>query len=287
MIEKTVKTIVQAKGVQLEKEVRLKGLRGGNSLAIKVGTSSEPPNVLTANFMLSLKKKLNCSEAKLLTIARSLKTTGVKLEPKIHEELLRMSHSLDHFYIVEKIEFPKTYTVNKKRVETRVMGDLVYMKDVPGFVEHVLAEQGLDKENDDILVRVGLDGGQGFFKVIVSIFKANYDPEITFSIEEEPGSRLSGANRLQVLAIAEDIQEHYENLRIIVNKLQLNNIDKVTACDLKLINVLIGISSHSGKFACPYCEGDMFFQLANLRTFGDLSTWYKIYQVATNDMKRM
>ena len=83
------------------------------------------------------------------------------MEPKIREELLRMSHSLDHFYIVEKIEFTKTDTVNKKRVETRVMGDLVYMKDVPGFVEHVLAEHGLDKENDDILVRVGLDGGQG------------------------------------------------------------------------------------------------------------------------------
>ena len=236
--------------------------------------------------MLSLKKKLNCSEAKLLTIARSLKTTGVKLEPKICEELLRMSHSLDHFYIVEKIEFTKTDTVNKKRVETRVMGDLVYMKDVPGFVEHVLAERGLDKENDDILVRVGLDGGQGFFKVIVSIFKANYDPEITFSIEEEPGSRLSGANRLQVLAIAEDIQEHYENLRIIVNKLQLNNIDKVTACDLKLINVLIGISSHSGKFACPYCEGDMSFQLATLRTFGNLSTWYEKYRVAAKNRKK-
>ena len=88
VIGESLKTIVQSKKVKSEQEFRLKGLRGGNSLAIKVGTSSEPPNVLTANFMLSLKKKLNCSEAKLLTIARSLKTTGVKLEPKICEELL-------------------------------------------------------------------------------------------------------------------------------------------------------------------------------------------------------
>ena len=65
------------------------------------------------------------------------------------------------------------------------------MKDVPGFVEHVIAERGLDKENDKILVRVGLDDGQGSFKVVVSIFKADYDPEITFAIEEGPGSRLS------------------------------------------------------------------------------------------------
>ena len=85
MIGESLKTIAQSKRVESEQEFRLKGLRGGNSLAIKVGTSSEPPNVLTANFMLSLKKKLNCSEAKLLTIVRSLKTTGVKLEPKICE----------------------------------------------------------------------------------------------------------------------------------------------------------------------------------------------------------
>ena len=62
------------------------------------------------------------------------------------------------------------------------MRHLVYIKYVPGFVEHVLVEHGLDKENDDILVRVGLDGEQEFFKVIVSIFKANYDTEITYTL---------------------------------------------------------------------------------------------------------
>ena len=199
-----------------------------------VGKPTEKPILLTPAFMGSLKKKLNCSEANLLTLAQSFRKEGVKFEPNICEELLKMSHSLDHFYSVEKIEVTKTEKVKKKVVESKVMRDLVFLKDPVGFIEHVITTRGLNR--DKVLVRVGLDGGQGSFKVVASVFETDYDPEITFSPKEGPSSRLTGANRLLVMAIAEDIQELHDNLRIVVDKLQLDKVKCCLACDLKLIN---------------------------------------------------
>ena len=56
--------------------------------------------------------------------------------------------------------------------------------------DHIIDERGLDRTK--VLIRVGPDGGQGSFKVIVSIFETDYDPDITFSEKEGPGNRLFG-----------------------------------------------------------------------------------------------
>ena len=42
-----------------------------------------------------------------------------------------------------------------------------------------------------------------------------------------------------------------------------------------LINCLLGLSSHSGKHACPYCEGEMTLTLGVLRTFRSLQFWHQ------------
>ena len=52
--------------------------------------------------------------------------------------------------------------------------------------------------------------------------------------------------------------------------LKLNDLKYCIASDLKLINALLGISSHSGKFACPYCTGEMKLDCGEFRTFGSL-----------------
>ena len=74
------------------------------------------------------------------------------------------------------------------------------------------------------MVRIGLDGGQGTFKVVVSIFETDYDPEVTISKSEGLGTGLSGSNQLLVMALAENMQELYSNLRIVVEKLKLKSI---------------------------------------------------------------
>ena len=109
---------------------------------------------------------------------------------------------------LETLQFKEKKAKSSK--VTKVKLDLVYVKDPANFIKHVITEMGLEKEK--VMVRVGLDEGQGSFKVVVLIFETDYDPEITISAKEGLGSQLTGANRLLVMALAEDYQEMYENL---------------------------------------------------------------------------
>ena len=90
------------------------------------------------------------------------------------------------------------------------MIDLVYVTNLQEYINFVIEKRALDK--DEMVERIGIDRRQGTFKVVCSIFEGNYDPEVTITSKEGPSNRLSGANRLPVLAIAENLQEWYENL---------------------------------------------------------------------------
>ena len=270
IVSECVKNLASTSGAQygggVGNEMKLNGMRGGNKLSVTVGKAKESskPTAITTGFMASLQKKLNCSEKKLLMVAKEFRQVGVTFEPHIREELQILSHSLDEFYKVEKLEFVGR-DENKEVVPVQL--DLVYVEDLESFVTHVTGERELDAEQ--VIIRVGLDGGQGSFKVVASIFELNaYDKEIE-------GAKLTGSNKLLVFAMAEELEENYDNVRIVVEKLRLNEIGCCYAADLKLINCMLGISSHGGKHACPYCESDMSLTLGTLRTFRNLNDWHQ------------
>ena len=80
IISESLKNIVPEKGSEPGGKMRLKGLRGGNSLTVTVGKPSEKPvsHILTREFIQKLQKKLNCSERKLLIMCREFRIKGVK-----------------------------------------------------------------------------------------------------------------------------------------------------------------------------------------------------------------
>ena len=88
------------------------------------------------------------------------------------------------------------------KLET-VKRDLVFVKEPAKFIEHIISERGLNEEK--MTVRFGLDDGQGTFKVVVSIFETDYDPEETYEIKKRPETQLIGSKHLLVMALAEDI----------------------------------------------------------------------------------
>jgi hypothetical protein len=61
----------------------------------------------------------------------------------------------------------------------------------------------------------------------------------------------------------------------------------VVASDLKLLNVLVGLSGHGGKFACLYCEGEMELHSGILRTFGSIHRHNEAYVAAGCPTARM
>ena len=76
-------------------------------------------------------------------------------------------------------------------------------------------------------------------------------------------------------------------MKVIVEKLKLNDLDCCIASDLKLINALLGISSHSGKFSCPYCTGDMSLESGELRTYESLAKHHDDFVAKGSKMKDM
>ena len=107
-------------------------------------------------------------------------------------------------------------------------------------------------------------------KVILNVFDP-LDDDLT------NGFLNSGVQRCQVLAIAEEVPESNYNLRLILEKLNLENVSYYLAFDLKCANAVFGLSSHSGKHSCLWCEGPSSLEKGIIRTLGSLDYWYSQY----------
>ena len=115
-------------------------------------------------------------------------------------------------------------------------------------------------------------------KVIVNVFEENENTTSDLYLN-------SSVQRCQILAIVEDVQESNFNLRMILEKLTLQNVKCSAAFDLKCANAVFGILSHAGKKACIWCEGDSSEVCGKLRTLGNLDYWYQRYNVENNSRK--
>ena len=83
---------------------------------------------------------------------------------------------------------------------------------------------------------------------------------------------------IQILAIVEDIPESNWNLGLILSKLKLEEVNYYKNFDLKCANSVLGLSTHSGKYACLYCTGLCSLISEDCRTFGSLDYWAQKYK---------
>ena len=124
-------------------------------------------------------------------------------------------------------------------------------------------------------------------KFILNVFDRNQDSEITFPKVEKKGNLCSGVNRSIVLAYCEDLEENYSNCRTIMELLRVDELDSVIAADYKLLNILLGLSGHGGKFACIYCEAPKGLEVGIIRTFSGITEQAQAYKGAGANQKNM
>ena len=113
-------------------------------------------------------------------------------------------------------------------------------------------------------VRISMDGGGGYLTVIANVF----DPETPHSSIDKYID--TGVQRCQLICIVEDVRETNYNLALLLKRLQLDDVNYSLACDLKCANAVFGNSSHAGKFACLWCEGECSLERGEPRTIGSL-----------------
>ena len=146
---------------------------------------------------------------------------------------------------VQNTDFEVIKKVGNKSIIENVKKDIILVKDLTELISHICNKREMIME--DMCVQIG---GQASPKVVMNIF----DPDNPDQVSSD-GQKFTGVNKMIVLALVRDIPETYENVKLIFKKANLNDIKFKLACNLKILNVILGLSSHGGKHSCMYCDG--------------------------------
>lgn len=151
----------------------------------------------------------------------------------------------------------------------------------PRPVVYADAEEILDavienrKLQGNVIVKALADGGQGFFKISLTILPETYSP-IDDSEHNQPDSdescelthkrklysqggsvskkgKLTSVNRLILLCVVPQIKESYDNVKLLFDLTKINNIPFKFVSDFKLLLVVNGQQTASAMYPCPYC----------------------------------
>ena len=219
------------------------------------------PHLFTASDLLNIQAEQNSSNTQSLKLAKSLRSVLGRsaIEPGFKGKLEEASRKAEDFYSYSILSFEISEKIG---YEDRV---LTHCNDIEALVNYVVKVRNYDPFNH--IVRIGLDGGGGMFKVVMNIINTT-DPRPTGFFQD------TGVRKTIILAAVEKIKETHQNIHLILSK--LNNVDRVKffiCSDIKLINIISGIQSCSAKHPCPYCEtGNLVESNENIehRTIGSV-----------------
>ena len=136
----------------------------------------------------------------------------------------------------------------------------VYCNDVEELVALVL--QHRNQVPNDVDIKLGVDGGQGYLKVTLSI---TLKPEMKTHTVPEKKSRNgegyssqdfkdSSVQNTLILAILPSMNESFVNLKMILDKLKINSLDYTVSEDLKVLLQMVGKQTAASKHPCPFCK---------------------------------
>lgn len=137
------------------------------------------------------------------------------------------------------------------------------------------------------IVKIMADGGQGFFKVCMSIIpdnnlneEADVDTLDSEGLDESKKKRTTYAEggtvgkeasvtsvyKLIMVCIVPEIKEEYDNIKFLLDLVKINDLAFKFISDFKLLLIVNGQQTATAMFPCPYC----FISLNDLKNKSDL-----------------
>ena len=161
--------------------------------------------------------------------------------------------------------------------------------DVRLLLEHLIDRRELDP--DRVQVQIGLDGGQGILKVCMLVYEAVSDENGDSArkrLKHSDGvggrqAKLTSVKRLLVIAAAPGVEETWENLKCLLEKLDISTLHPscLLSVDIKVQLILCGKQSAASTHPCPYCECQPQFTCDCRRnTLGSLTRHYEEFIAA-------
>ena len=209
--------------------------------------------------------RLKMSQNQVIEMTRILKEdVAVKFEEYYTTKLSKKSHTLDDFFEAREVQlFSKgAHESEDDNGSTELALEKttgIFCHNLPGLINHVVRERNIKEP----FYKIGCDGGQGSLKLTLSILEKAQDAN---AAGDTKGAKIlrgkaadkykfTGVKRLFIIGLIPFGYENYENMRIILDQLELDKIDFNLSTDFKLINILCGMQNHKATHPCPYCLG--------------------------------
>ena len=237
--------------------------------------------LFSASDLCGIGQDLQLSGKKMKTLVSDIRlATGSRksVENKVIHVFQERRHQFDEFFKVTSL----VYRVknNETKVDENVERYSVLCNDVSGFIDLILEKR--DREwGENILLRIGLDGGGGFFKIMLSVFDKD-DPYPNVNTALSKKFKESGVKKAFIIALVPKISENYINVKRLWINLKLQDLrfrQFTIATDLKLCNIILGMMSHSSCHPCCWCDTDKdnLNKKGTARTIGSLMNLFWEY----------
>ena len=242
---------------------------------------SQIPNISNRNIL------------RTLTILRK-KLPKQQFKANLRKVLQQRSNLLDDLF---QTEFSSV--VDAKGEE--VMMPITSAKHLSTLVHIVCEKRGYNE--DDVKIVIGVDGGQGKLIATLAIIPKDEKDKQGRMAEEQvkDRSKSTSVKRCLVIGRVDSVPENYENVKVLVEKINIPELRKdfCLVCDIKLIDIMVGIQSTSSIRPCPYCNGckiDKFGRETNQkgkfikgqpRSMKNLKEKYQAYTESGSDRKNI
>ena len=166
------------------------------------------------------------------------------------------NHKLDKYFKVKVID---DFMNTEKQVP------VVYCINIEDCLSIIAWERSISLIDSEL--KVGIDAGGGFLKVCLNLLTPlnPLEPSAKKRLKYENGipnkvCQSTSVKKLIVLALAPNVPENYENVLRILKLLKFEELPDTStvryAADLKMINILLGLMSHSSNHPCSWCDID-------------------------------
>ena len=300
VVGKVMEDIFNEKGISLTGgSAQLKSGGLPRTVAMGKGGSGKPDSPqFSFESITSLQNSKGFSDSQTVEIAKFMRYGAGKkmVEPNFAKKLTERNHALDDYFEVTNFEMKKKVknTKGKQLTESDEMEKVdngyisfnregVKVKDFKEWTEKIITNRNI--EEDKVVIQLGFDDGQDILKLMQTVKTVVIPNENSkekrrkYSEGYDGGnSPLSSVKKLFVICAVPKVDETYDNVKTILEKVDLSGVSFGMSCDLKMCLCLCGKQAASSKHPCPFCHGVVpFEEEAERTTIGSLNKLYLEY----------
>ena len=196
-------------------------------------------NPLTEAEVIELIQNNNLVDKQILDICQFLRQKWGKnvITQNIAKKLVKRKKMLSQFFTEGRLDSSTTLQFKNKKGKT-LSRSVIYCHDLPGLIAYKKLVEGID-DSKEILNVIGVDDGKGILKIV-------WNWSLIFDTDTGK-KKLMGPKRSIVLAAVSKVKETHHNMKIFMELTNINEVEYALSMDLKLINISIGIQSHSSR----------------------------------------